>query len=129
MKSSELKRRSMPLSNREAGYIWDMLQAARRLQQFTTDFDREEYLESILIQSAVERQLEILGEAARRLSEAFLQEHPEIPWSDIIGLRNVIAHQYDDLDLQQLWSVVTENIPELIQQLEPLLPDMPPDIE
>jgi len=106
-----------------------MLQAARRLQQFTTDFDYEEYLESILIQSAVERQLEILGEAAIGLSEAFLQEHPEIPWSDMIGLRNVIAHQYDDLDIQQLRSVVTENIPELIQQLEPLLPDMPPALE
>jgi uncharacterized protein with HEPN domain len=77
----------------------------------------------------VERQLEILGEAARRMSEAFRREHPEIPWSSIIGQRNVIAHQYDDIDLEQLWSVVTSGIFILISQLEPLIPPLPPEIE
>jgi uncharacterized protein with HEPN domain len=105
-----------------------MLQAARRLQEFTAGVSYEDYLNSILLQSAVERQLEILGEAARRMSEAFRQEHPEIPWSSIIGQRNVIAHQYDDIDLQQLWSVVTSDIPRLIAQLEPLIPPLPPEI-
>jgi uncharacterized protein with HEPN domain len=118
----------MPPSNRDAGYLWDMLQAAYRLQEFTAGLSYEDYLNSILLQSAVERQLEILGEAARRMSEAFRQEHPEIPWSSIIGQRNVIAHQYDDIDLQQLWSVVTSNIPSLIAQLEPLIPPLPPEI-
>ncbi|WP_228060619.1 MULTISPECIES: DUF86 domain-containing protein [unclassified Coleofasciculus] len=96
----------MPPNNREAGYLWDMLQAARRLQEFTTGLSYEDYLNSILLQSAVERQLEILGEAARRMSDAFRQEHPEITWSSIIGQRNVIAHQYDDIDLQQTKAVV-----------------------
>lgn len=105
-----------------------MLQAARRLQEFTVGLSYEDYLNSILLQSAVERQLEILGEAARRMSEAFRQEHPEIPWSAIIGQRNVIAHQYDDIDLQQLWSVVTSDIFTLISQLEPLIPPLPPEI-
>jgi uncharacterized protein with HEPN domain len=58
----------MPPNNREAGFLWDMLQAARRLQEFTAGLSYEAYLESILLQSAVERQLEILGEAARRMS-------------------------------------------------------------
>ncbi len=119
----------MPPNNRDAGYLWDMLQAARRLQEFTAGVSYQTYLESILLQSAVERQLEILGEAARRMSEAFRQEHPEIPWSSIIGQRNVIAHQYDDIDLEQLWSVVTSGIPILIAQLEPLIPPLPPEIE
>ncbi len=118
----------MPPNSREAGYLWDMLQAARRLQKFTVDLSYEAYLESILVQSAVERQLEILGEAARRMSDAFRQEHPEIPWSSIIGQRNVIAHQYDDIDLEQLWSVVTSSLPKLIAQLEPLIPPLPPEI-
>jgi uncharacterized protein with HEPN domain len=119
----------MPPNNRDAGYLWDMLQAARRLQEFTAGLSYEYYLNSILLQSAVERQLEILGEAARRISDAFRQEHPEIPWSDIIGQRNVIAHQYDDLKQEQLWSVVTSDIPPLIAQLEPLIPPLPPEIE
>ncbi len=119
----------MPPNNRDAGYLWDMLQAARHLQEFTAGLSYEDYLNSILLQSAVERQLEILGEAARRMSEAFRQEHPEIPWSAIIGQRNVIAHQYDDIELGQIWSVVTSDIPELISQLEPLIPPLPPEIE
>jgi uncharacterized protein with HEPN domain len=119
----------MPISNREAAYIWDMLQAARRIQEFTAGLSYEEYLESILIQSAVERQLEILGEACRRMSEEFRQEHPEIPWSGIIAQRNVIAHQYDEIIQEQLWSVVNENLPVLIAQLEPLIPPLPPEIE
>ena len=118
----------MPPNSREAGYLWDMLQAALRLQQFTAGVSYEDYLNSILLQSAVERQLEILGEAARRMSEAFRQEHPEIPWSSIIGQRNVIAHQYDDINLQQLWAVITSDIPTLISQLEPLIPPLPPEI-
>lgn len=119
----------MPPNSRDAGYLWDMLQAARRLQEFTTGVSFEAYLESVLLQSAVERQLEILGEAARRMSEAFRQEHPEIPWSSIISQRNVIAHQYDDIEQEQLWSVVTSGIPILIAQLEPLIPPLPPEIE
>jgi len=63
------------------------------------------------------------------MSEGFRQEHPEIPWSSIIGQRNVIAHQYDDIDLQQFWFVVTSDISRLIAQLEPLIPPLPPEIE
>jgi len=82
-----------------------------------------------LLQSAVERQLEILGEAARRMSDNFRQAHPEIPWSDIIGQRNVIAHQYEEIRQERIWSVVTSDIPTLITQLEPLIPPLPPEIE
>jgi len=69
----------MPPNNHEAGCLWDMLQAARRIQEFTAGISYEGYLDSALIQSAVERQLEIIGEAARRISDRFQQEHPEIP--------------------------------------------------
>ncbi|MEQ8541542.1 MAG: DUF86 domain-containing protein [Coleofasciculus sp. D1-CHI-01] len=82
-----------------------------------------------MLQSAVERQLEILGEAARRMSDNFRQAHPEIPWSDIIGQRNVIAHQYEEIRQERIWSVVTSDIPTLITQLEPLIPPLPPEIE
>ena len=119
----------MQPSNREAAYLWDMLQAAQRIQEFTAGLSYEGYLDSILIQSAVERQLEIVGEASRRMSEEFRQEHPEIPWSGIIAQRNVIAHQYEDIRQERIWSVVTEDIPVLISQLEPLIPPLPPEIE
>lgn len=119
----------MPPNNHEAGCLWDMLQAARRIQEFTAGISYEGYVDSALIQSAVERQLEIIGEAARRISDRFQQEHPEIPWSDIIGQRNVIAHQYDQIKQERIWSVVTDNIPILTARLETLIPPLPPEQE
>lgn len=72
--------------------------------------------------SAVERRLEILGEAASRVSEAFQADHPEIPWSEIKGLRVVLAHRYDDLDFHQLWRAATMHSQQLLPKLDALLP-------
>jgi uncharacterized protein with HEPN domain len=75
-----------------------------------------------MIHSAVERRLEILGEAASRVSEGFQTDHPEIAWKEIKGLRVVLAHRYDDLDFQQLWRAVTMHSQDLLPKLEALLP-------
>ncbi|MFP4502786.1 MAG: DUF86 domain-containing protein, partial [Candidatus Hydrogenedentota bacterium] len=84
---------------RDAAHLWDMLDAARAVGEFVGDRRREEFLapgrEAEMRRLAVERKLEILGEAARRVSEELRRGHPEIPWTDIVGLRNVISHQYD----------------------------------
>ena len=76
---------------------------------------------------AVERAVEIIGEAARNITEDFKQNHPEIPWAAIIGQRNVLLHKYFALKHERIWIVVTENIPDLINKLEPLIPPVPPD--
>jgi uncharacterized protein with HEPN domain len=83
----------MQANNRDAASLWDMVQAIRRIQEFTVNLSFEDYQESILIQSAVERQLEILGEAAGRISEGFRQAHPAIDWRAIVGLRNILIHR------------------------------------
>ncbi|WP_330205021.1 HepT-like ribonuclease domain-containing protein [Cyanobacterium sp. DS4] len=83
---------------------------------------------SILLQSAIERQLEILGEAARRISDDFQQENKQIPWSDIIGQRNIIAHQYEKVNQKRIWQVITVDIPNLVIELEKIIPPMPPEI-
>jgi uncharacterized protein with HEPN domain len=62
---------------------------------------------------AIERLLEILGEAARRVSEEFQNQHGEIPWRKIIGQRNVLAHEYGEIKLGRIWVLVTENLEEL----------------
>ena len=81
------------------------------------------------MRSAVERRLEVLGEAARRVSDAFQAAHPEIPWKEIKGLRNVLAHQYDELDLQQLWRAAVMHSPELVPKLDYLLPPIEGDLD
>ncbi len=75
--------------------------------------------------SAGERALEIVGMAASHVSEGFRAEHAEIPWKRMIGQRNVIAHEYGEVRQERIWTVVSKNIPELIKQIEPLLPDIP----
>lgn len=74
---------------------------------------------------ALERMFEILGVAAMHVSDEFRTAHPEIPWRRIVGLRNVIAHQYDDIIFDRMWEALTQDIPELIQLLEPVIPPLP----
>lgn len=87
----------MQANNRDAASIWDLVQAIQRIQAFTADLSFDDYQASLLIQSAVERQLEILGEAASRVSESLRQTHPAIDWRRIVGLRNMIIHRYDEI--------------------------------
>lgn len=115
----------MQANNRDATSLWDMAEAIRRIQEFTRDRTLNEYLESILMQSAVERQFEILGEAARRISPEFQQSHPEIDWRGAIGLRNVIAHRYEQIEQETLWIILSTTLPDLLIQVEALLPPLP----
>jgi uncharacterized protein with HEPN domain len=119
----------MPPDARDAAYLWDMCEAARNVQRFVGAKSREEYLADDLTKSAVERQIEIIGEAARFVSETFQQAHSEIPWSGIIGQRHRLAHDYRIIDHERLWRVVSEYIPDLLTKLEPLIPPPPPDPE
>ena len=111
----------MQANNRDAASLWDMVQAIHHIQEFTANLNQEGYLESLLIQRAVERELEILGEAARRMSENFQQAYPGIDWRNTIGLRNIIAHRYDRVDQEIIWGIITSVLPGLLLQLEPLL--------
>jgi uncharacterized protein with HEPN domain len=78
-------------------------------------------MEDFRTRLALERSMEIIGEAARRVSEKFRQEHHEIPWQGIIGLRNVIAHEYGELDHERLFTVAKKGVPDLIKSLNRIL--------
>lgn len=111
----------------DAAYLWDMLEAAKLVTSFAAGKSLEDYRASALLRSAVERQLEIIGEAARRVSPAFQAAHSEIPWRAIVGQRNILAHDYGEIDDSRVWGVAAADIPRLIAQLEPLIPALPPD--
>lgn len=112
----------MQADERDAGYLWDMTEAMRDCIDFVKDATYEQFSADKMMHSAVERRLEILGEAASRISEPFQADHSEIPWKEIKGLRVVLAHRYEDLDLQQLWRAATVHSQELLPKLEALLP-------
>jgi uncharacterized protein with HEPN domain len=113
----------------DAAYLLDMLEAARAVVRFLADKSLEQYQQDELLRSAVERKVEIIGEAARRLSAAFTDSHPAVPWRQIMGTRHVLAHDYDTVDHTIVWRIATVYVPALISQIQGLLPPPPPDPE
>lgn len=112
----------MQPDERDSGYLWDMLDSARTIQQFTVGVDRKAYLGNRMMQLAVERSVQAIGEAARRVSEDFKAAHPEIPWRQIIAQRNVLAHEYGAINQERMWVLVGGPIPELVGNLERIVP-------
>jgi uncharacterized protein with HEPN domain len=115
---------------RDPAYLWDMLEAARAVADFTHDLTLDEFLaagrDKEITRLAVERKLEILGEAARRVSSRLREEHSETPWQQLVGLRNVISHEYDKVNYTLIYGIARDQILSLIALLEPLIPPPPP---
>lgn len=125
----ERARRDHDDPERDPACLLDMLVAAEKIQRFVKGCSREEFMSSELRQSAVERQIEIIGEAARRLTPGFRAAHPEVPWASIMAQRHRIAHEYDDIDVQLVWMVATVHVPKLLGQVGPIIPPFPDDEE
>jgi len=115
--------------SQDIAHLWDIMAAADGIVLSVAGLELEHYLATENLRMAVERRVEIIGEAARRVSDAFRQAHPEIPWRDLVSQRNVLAHQYDEVDDHLMWRVATIRVPELIALVKPLLPPVPPDPE
>lgn len=99
--------------DRDAAYLWDMLDAARAIQTFVRDRTFADYERDRMFRGAVERHLQIIGEAARRVSDGFQRMHPEIAWRPIIAQRNVLAHEYGEILNERVWAVCEQHIPAL----------------
>ncbi|ADW20762.1 MULTISPECIES: DUF86 domain-containing protein [Thermus] len=102
-------------------YLTDMLQAIGRIERYLSGLDWDAFLESDLHLDAVTRNLEILGEAARHLPEEIKSRYPEIPWRRVVGLRNVVAHQYFAVDPEVVWTIAKEQVPTLKETLQRML--------
>ncbi len=84
--------------------------------------DKTAFLQDDKTESAILYQLLIIGEAVKRLSPELRQQNPEIPWSLMAGMRDNLIHEYDDVDLEEVWKTSDRDIPDLLALLEPLLP-------
>jgi uncharacterized protein with HEPN domain len=115
--------------NRDAAYMHDAIVAGNGIPTFLAGISYESHVANDLVRLAVERELTIIGEATKRTSATFRTAHPDIPWSKIIGLRNVLMHEYDEIDNHRIFIIATELVPKLVAQLTALLPPIPPDPE
>ena len=112
----------MQPQERDLAYLWDMREAARLIVRFIRGATYESFYEDLLLRSAIERQLEIVGEAAGRVSMEFQLMHSEIAWRSMTGLRNILAHEYGEIKVDRIWLITTTKVVELIQLLDPLIP-------
>ena len=106
----------------DAAYLLDMLLSARDAAEFSAGLTFPQFEQSQLHQNAILKAIEIIGEAAARISEETKQVHPGIPWPEIIGMRNRLVHAYFEVDLKRVWKIAQQDIPRLIGLIEPLVP-------
>ena len=111
----------MPLSERDRALISDMLDSARLINTYVQGLSSDQYLADRKTQLAVERLIEIIGEAARKISEDVRLNEANIPWRGIIGQRNVLAHEYGEVKQERIWNVASREVPLLIGHLERVL--------
>lgn len=108
--------------DRDQIHLQDMLNYSREVLESVRNISRSELDSNRLLNLALVRLLEIIGEAANRVSSEKKLEHPRIPWGEIVSLRNRLIHGYDQVDFDILWQIVKNDIPALIAVLETLPP-------
>lgn len=110
---------------RDPSYLADMLLAARNAVEFASGLTQQQFKQDTLRQNAVVKAVEIVGEAASRLSAETKEEFSEIAWDKIIGMRHRLVHGYFAINYGRVWEVVQNDLPELISQLESIVPPEP----
>jgi len=107
----------------DLNYLGHIVDCGRRVQQFTARETRESFVTNELLRLAVVHLIQTIGEAARLVSEGFRQQHSEVPWNQIVGMRNRIVHDYLNVDFDVVWQVAAVDVPMLVSQLSPMMAD------
>jgi uncharacterized protein with HEPN domain len=102
-------------------YLLHVLDSAERVRRYLDGLDEEAFERSLIHQDAVIRQLGVIGEAVKRLSEGFRADHPGVPWRDIAGMRDKLVHDYMGVDLQAVWETAMGDLPALARDVRAIL--------
>ena len=102
-------------------YFNHILDAINQTEEYLKDLDKESFMEYPLARDGVIRQLEIIGEAAKNISDTTKELAPDVPWVEIVGMRNKLIHEYFGVDLDAVWETVQKDLPPLKKAVEKLL--------
>ncbi len=109
-------------NNRER--LLHILEAIERIEKYAAQ-GADLFLRDELIQNWAIHHIQIIGEAARALPQDFRDQHPEIPWNNIIGMRHILVHEYFGVDIMMVWQVISDNLPQLKKQIEEIAKSLP----
>ena len=105
-------------------YLQDILDAMAKAQAFLGNMDMPHFEADERTSYAVIRALEVMGEAARHIPEEITQRYPKVPWSDMIGMRNVLIHDYIEVDLEAIWLTVKNDLPEAEEEIKRIIEEL-----
>ena len=105
------------MSKDQKAYLYHMIEAIGNIESYVDGLSEQDFYESKIVQDAVIRNLEIIGEAAKQVSKAIKDKHPGIEWKQIAGLRDILIHEYFGVDIEKVWRIVQNRLLELKKKL------------
>lgn len=108
----------------DSAYLHHILDSISNIESFTENMDEEEFKSNELVRSAVIRQIEIIGEATKYLSDNTRVSYPNVPWKDIAGMRDKLIHGYFGVDIDAVWDTVKRDIPELKEEIKRIIDEI-----
>lgn len=102
-------------------YIRHIIESVKLIERYLLNNSKEQFFQSALIQDAVIRRFEIIGEAAKNVSKVFKEQNLNVPWREMAGMRDVLIHEYFGVDMEDVWSTCVNDLPQLKEQLSKLL--------
>lgn len=109
------------MSKNDDAYLHHILDSISKIEDFTEDINEKEFKTNELVQSAVIRKIEIIGEATKQISNKTKDKYPNIPWKDIAGMRDKLIHGYFGVDIDAVWDTIQRDIPKLKKDIEKVL--------